>query len=205
VENKLIHSIAQRLTDWVSQYQLQDELRRKKILLAIEIFIINMSKLILIYGLAMLLRVVPLTLSTHGAYALLRRYSFGLHALNSTVCTVTSVCLFVLVPWSVYGIMISNSSVILFFAIIVLCLYLYSPADTKARPLIGKKVRQLLKKKAILSGIVLMLITLFISNESIKFLITMGASYQVISILPITYKILKRSEKNYEYYEKQRA
>ncbi|MCL1877862.1 MAG: accessory gene regulator B family protein, partial [Defluviitaleaceae bacterium] len=82
-----------------------------------------------------------------------------------------------------------------------LCLVLYAPADTKARPLIGKQLRDSFKRKAVFCGFLLMGVALLIPNGNVKFLLSVGAAYQTICILPLTYKILKRSVKNYEAYE----
>jgi accessory gene regulator B len=59
----------------------------------------------------------------------------------------------------------------------------------------------MLRKKAVICGVALMAVTLLIPDNSIKTLLTLGAVFQTVMILPITYKILKRSERNYEEYE----
>jgi accessory gene regulator B len=97
---------------------------------------------------------------------------------------------------------ISNVVVLAVFLPIIICLCLYAPADTKAWPLIGNKLRMRMKKKAVICGLSLMVVTLMIPGEATKLLLTIGAGYQSIAILPLAYKILKRSEKNYEKYEK---
>jgi len=109
--------------------------------------------------------------------------------------------LFVAVPWALQGVGISNSAVFVSFIAVILCLYRYAPADTKARPLVGKVMRARLRKKAVICGVILLAIALLTPYREIKLLITLGAAFQCISILPITYKTLKRSERNYEFYE----
>lgn len=132
---------------------------------------------------------------------IIKRYSFGLHALNSTVCTIVSCILFVVLPWLLQGFFINNAIVVAAFTPIVVCLRLYAPADTKARPLIGQKLRARLKRNAVVCGVVLMVLTLLVPSETVKFLLTLGAVYQTVSVLPVTYKILKRGWNNYEKYE----
>ena len=202
MEAKAIYTLSQNLAHWLNRYTNKEGLEFTKMAIGIEVILINISKLVIMYLIAIILGVVVQTLFIHGAYIMIKRYSFGLHALNSTVCTIVSCLLFVAVPWFVFGIMINNVMVLTVFPFIILSMYLYAPADTKARPIIGSKRRSRLKWKAVVSALLLMVITIAIPNESVKLLLTLGAVYQVISILPLTYKILKRSEKNHEQFEK---
>ena len=87
------------------------------------------------------------------------------------------------------------------FGGIIVALYLYAPADTKAKPLVGINLRKKLKKKAVICGVTLMIIALIVPDNSLKLLLALGSMSQCVAILPITYKILKRSERNYEKYE----
>jgi len=201
MENKLIHLCALNLANRLNQYMGKSGPEFTKLVLGMEVIIINVSKLIIIYLLAAALGVVVQTAIIQAGYVLIKRHSFGLHALNSTVCTVVSCLMFVITPLILSGFGINNLTVLVVFIFIVMCLYLYAPADTKARPLVGVKLRAHLKKKAVFCGLVLMLITLLIPSYELKFLLTLGAVYQCLGILPITYKILKRSEKNYEKFE----
>lgn len=205
MENKLINKTTYYLAYKLNTYTNKDGLELQKMKLGIEIFLINVSKLIIIYLLSALLDIVQSTLFVHSAFILVKRYSFGLHALNSTVCTLVSVCMFVFIPFILSGVGIGNHIVLPIHFAILFFLYLYAPADTKARPIVGLKNRRLLKKKAFGCGVAVMLATLLIPSEPIKLLLTLGAIYQCMSILPITYKILKRSEKNYEHYEQTKA
>ena len=201
MENKLIHFSAFLLAERLNRYLRKDGLALKKLELGMEILLINVSKIIIVYILAALLGTVVQTFILHTAYVLVRRYSYGLHALNTTVCTLMSCCLFVLAPRILYGVEISNPAAAAGFILIIYCLYRYAPADTKSRPLVGAKMRARLKRNAVISGFILMIAALVIPNESVKFLLVLGAAYQCISIMPFTYKLLKRSAKNYENYE----
>lgn len=201
MKNNSTQLAAKALALKLNNYTHKEGVEYEKMTMGVELILINVSKLFIIYLLAMFLGVVPLTLVVQGAYVAIKRYSFGLHALNSTVCTLVSCFIFVIVPWFLGHVSFNNLTVISIFVPIVICLYLYSPADTKARPLIGEMIRRKLKTKAVACGIMLMVIALLVPNETVKFLLTLGAVYQTVSILPFTYKILKRSEKNYEKFE----
>ena len=201
MENRLIHLTAQRLAARLNYYVGMEGLELQKLVLGMEMVVINVSKLVVLYLLSAILGILLQTVVLHGAYMLIKRYSFGLHALNSTVCTLVTCILFGFVPWLLQGMSIDNMAVVAIFMPVIVCLYLYAPADTKARPLIGVKTRAQLKKRAVGAAIVLMVTALLIPSQEVKFLLCLGAIYQCTFILPITYKLLKRSEKNYEIYE----
>jgi len=201
MENELIRKSALGFAIRLNRYAGKDGLGFKKMVLGMEVLIINVTKLIIIYLLAAILGLILHTAIIHLAYVAIKRFSFGLHALNSTVCTIVSCTLFVAVPWGLQGVGISNTIALAIFTVIISCLYKYAPADTKARPLVGKTLRAKLRTKAVTCSIILLIITLMIPSNEIKLLITLGAVFQCVSILPITYKILKRSERNYETYE----
>ena len=202
MEINIINSAAQNIAYRLNQYANKEGIEFTKMVIGIEIFLINISKLAIVYLIAIILGSLVQTIIVHGAYVLIKRHSFGLHALNSTVCTVVSYILFAIVPWLLSGVTVGNGVIFVVFPLIILSLYLFAPADTKARPIIGSKIRTRLKWKSIFCGMLLMIATLLVPSEAAKFLMTLGAAYQIVSILPLTYKILKRSEKNYEQYEK---
>jgi len=201
MENGLVHKCALGLASKLNLYIGKEGLNYKKMVLGTEIVLINISKLVVVYLLATMFGVIFYTAIMHFAYVAIKRFSFGLHALNSTVCTIVSCTLFVAVPWILQGAGIGNIVVFVIFVAVILCLTKYAPSDTKARPLVGKALRARLRKKAVICGVVLLMVALAVPNGEIKLLLTLGAVFQCASILPITYQILKRSERNYESYE----
>ena len=201
MENDIIRKSALRLSCMLNSHIGKEGLEFKKMILGMEVLIINVSKIIIIYLLAALLGVTLYTLVIHVAYIVTKRFSFGLHALNSTVCTIVSCTLFVAVPWGLQGVGVGNEVVFIIFAVVILCLYKYAPADTKARPLVGKLLRARLRKNAVICSVVLLVVALLVPSGELKLLLALGSVFQCVSILPITYKILKRSTKNYEIYE----
>ena len=204
IENIIINKAAcwgaERLIniDTQRQYSVID---KKKMVFNLEIFIINITKTLIIYGCSLIFGNILHTLMMHLSFIATKRFSYGLHAKNSTVCTLYSIGVFVFLPF-VAGNITINSYLAYFVFIIIIALHaLYAPADTQAMPLLGAKKRALLKKRSVIAVIVLMALTSIISDPVIKTLILMGSVCQTLNILPITYKILGRSVKNYEKYE----
>ncbi|MCL1845358.1 MAG: accessory gene regulator B family protein [Defluviitaleaceae bacterium] len=201
MSKNVTHVMAQGLARKINRYARKDDLGLKKMAYSLEIIFLTVSKLVVIYLLAAIFGVVVQTMIIHFAFGLLKHFSFGLHARKSTVCTLVSCVMLVLVPWGLSGVGLGNDIVAVIFFAVIFVLYMYAPADTESRPLIGRNYRKKLKIKAVCAGAVLMLIALFVPNESAKLLLTLGAVFQGVCVLPITYKILRRSERNYEPYE----
>ena len=82
MENELIRKTAVNLAANMNRYICKEGIELRKMELGLEIFLVNVSKLIIIYALAIFLGVVWQTLVVQGAFAILKRYSFGLHALR---------------------------------------------------------------------------------------------------------------------------
>ena len=208
MENKsrLQISLTERLADILTlrlNLKLHKEgLELQKMKLGIEIILINLSKFIVIFSVATYFHLFKETALMLLVFASIKRNAFGLHAKNSMVCTLTSLLLFVAVPYLSYNLRFNNYIVLASFSIIILLLYKYAPGDTESHPLLGEKLRKRLKRESMITGTVLMLIALIIPSEVVKTMITVAVSCEIISILPITYKILNRGYKNYEKYER---
>lgn len=178
-----------------------DEEGYLKVKYGLEIILINTMKFIAVYGVALLLGIVWQTITVHLAYLMIRRYSFGLHATKSWICTVVSVSMFDLIPYFAKELLLNNWIVLGVFIFVLLNVFFFAPADTESLPLIGKDNRKKLKRKAMVCTLLLMGIALLVPIAEMKVLIMLGALYQVVSINPLVYKILNRRYHNYESYE----
>jgi accessory gene regulator B len=207
MENKLKikTSITERLSESIA-LKLNKRLKKEglelmKMKLGFQIIFINLTKFTLIFITAAQLNLLKETMFMSVVFGSLRRSAFGLHAKNSIICTVTSSMIFIFGAHISYYIKLSNSSILIVALIINLAVYKYAPADTENHPLIGKMLRKRLRKRCVITGIILMLMALVVPSQPVKTMIIIAVSSEVVSILPITYKILNRGYKNYEKYE----
>lgn len=201
-KKSLAEKIAFNLATKIYNQAQTDNLHFIKIKYGLEILVINLSKMIFILIIAEILGILKGTLIIMLNFAFMRRYAFGVHAKSSINCTIiTSICFFI-GGYMPKLLNITNEKVLLIFVITTLLLYLYAPADTEARPLVGRNLRKKLKIKALLSAIILMILSLFINNSDLKFWISYGALCESITITPIIYKLFGRGYKNYERYKK---
>lgn len=173
----------------------------QKMVLGLEILLHNLPKMILLIGVALMLNMLPLAIVTWLPFAVMRTFAAGLHAKNSINCTVSTLFMFIVAPYFAYGFYLNIFSLLLVFAVVMLVLYKYAPADTAARPILGKIKRARLKKKSLISCALILAFALIFLNETFYVLIALGAIYTAVVVSPITYKILKRRMNNYEQYE----
>ena len=170
--------------------------------LGLEIVLLNVSKFFVVFTIAAYLNLFKEALLMIIAFGCIRKSAFGLHAKSSIVCTINTVGMFVGGAYISQYIKINNYVVLSVFLILNLLIYKYAPADTENHPLIGKKLRERLRKQTVVTGIFLMFIALIVPGPSTKMLVTLSVSFAVIKILPITYKILNRGYNNYEKFER---
>lgn len=199
-------SFTERLSDIIAM-RLNRQLHKEgvelmKMKLGLEILLINITKFAIVFIVAAQFKLLKETAFMSLIFACVRKSAFGLHAKNSIVCTITTLIMFVAGSYAGHYIKLNNYVVFYIFLTINLLLFKYAPSDTENHPLLSEKLRKKLRKKTVSTGMLLMLIALISTSYLIKALITLAVSYEVISILPITYKILNRGYKNYEKYER---
>ncbi|WP_310829842.1 accessory gene regulator B family protein [Paenibacillus pedocola] len=195
-------SLACRMAQRLNKEREGEYIDYLKMKLGFEMLLINLSKLVLVYGAAILFHLLWQTLIMHGAYFAIRKTAFGLHASSSMICSISSTAMFIGIPYLCEQyIRFNNIQVGIIGLLATLLLYRYAPADTDKFPLLGKERREKLRKTTTKSSLLIVLTALLIPSPTIKALLLMGILLQVLMILPITYKLLKRSYKNYENYD----
>jgi len=197
----MLHSIAIKCVSSLNRHVKKEGADVQKMVLGVEIFLHNIPKLVLTVLISALLGILPLTLLTWLPFACIRRYASGLHASNNIACTLTTLLMFVAMPYLMQGTHTNIGVLFLVFGLVGIGLYKYAPADTKARPILGKAKRARLKKKSVIASVCMLAFALVLRNGAFYVLISTGAVYALITVLPATYTILGRSKNNYEQYE----
>lgn len=200
--SELTHVLAYKFSEKLNVHLKNQGIEKIKLQYGMEILFRNMSKLILVMSLSVVLGIFWKTLIVLISYNVLRSQAYGIHARTSTGCLTSSIIAFVLSVFITKNIEISNIVVIGCFILFTCLLSIYAPADTEKRPLVGKSIRKELKRKSIIASLFLMGVALLTSINHIKTLIVLGAMIEVITVLPITYYILKRRRNNHENYER---
>lgn len=195
-----IERFIEKLVRYINRYLKLEGIEFQKLQLGISILVINISKTIIILICSFYAGLLKETITLCILFYLFRRYSFGLHAKSSIVCTIISII--ILVGGAYLGKNIAFNSILttILYLFLAGVLIKYSPADTENNPLIGEAKRKKLKLKVIITVIILLIAKLIINNSIFSNLIVIAISSQILSIIPITYKLLGRGYNNYEKY-----
>lgn len=169
----------------------------------LEGFYLSVSKMIIIVTLSLILGIFKEMLIMLLIFNILRTTGFGLHATKSWICLLSSSTVFLIFPMIAKIVEIPQNIRIILAIISIICVFLYAPADTKKRPLIKKRKREIYKFITTISCIVLNIVALFIKNPTLSNLVIFGIYTEVIMILPITYRIFHLSYDNYKNYRLQ--
>lgn len=132
-------------------------------------------------------------------YTPLRSVSFGWHANTTKECWVVSILAFILIPYIFSIITINEITKIILLTFSILVFALYSPADTKKRPIVNKKRRLLFKVVSLIITLVYCCYS-FKHSNLIGNLMIASLLYQSLLINPLIYKITHQEFNNYKAY-----
>lgn len=195
--------IINNLMNYIEKNTDYDEVRLKEIKYGLEGIYLTFTKLIVIFSLSIILGIFKEMLMYMIIYNFLRMPSFGLHATKSWICLVSSTILFIGIP---YLCIILNIPLIIKIVIGIFGIYFMfknSPADTKKRPIIDKKRREIYKTISTILVIVYSFIAITIDNSFISNCFIFSIIMQNCMISPTVYKIFKLPYNNYITYLKE--
>lgn len=135
-------------------------------------------------------------------YALLRTYSFGIHADSSLGCWISTLTVYVLGSIIVKEMIIVKEIALIVWTFAFISFLLWAPADTPKRPLIREKQRKKLKVKVCIITVIYLLLILIINSNTLINAISFSLLVQMICVNPITYKLTNTQFNNYKYYKK---
>ena len=132
-------------------------------------------------------------------YIPIRSVSFGWHANTTKQCWVVSILAFILIPYTFSVITINMITKIILLTFSILIFALYSPADTKKRPIVNKKRRLMFKVASLIITLVYSYYALNNSNL-ISNLMIASLLYQSMLINPLIYKVSHQEFNNFKAY-----
>lgn len=201
-ERNIIETLSEIIIIKLNSKLNKEGLALTKMKFGMEVLLINLSKALVLFLVGAQLNLLKETIFMTLIFGSVRKSAFGLHAKSSIVCTIVTLLMFVGGSYIGHYLNLNNYEIALIFTLFNILLYKYAPADTEKHPLISEKLRKKLRKETVSTGILLMIITVIIPSQLIKSLIVLSVGFEVINILPITYKIFNRRYRNYEQYEK---
>lgn len=194
MKNKIITSFM----NFICKYNNVDDYKYDLIKYGFEGLYLTLTKLVLIIFVNIILGQIKEFFLLSLFFNIIRFFAFGVHAKRSRDCLISSLILFVLFPYLIKVLSISNIILIPIFLVLSLIIIIYSPSDTVKRP-ITKKDKRITYK--ILTTLVLITYLVFLSrfnNNSICNSIFFAGVIQSFIVLPITYKLFGVPYKNKE-------
>ena len=167
----------------------------------LEVIYLLITKTIVIVGLSFLFGIAIEMLMMLFFYNLLRMYGFGLHASKSWMCWVSSIIIFLLLPYLTKIIIIGYIYKIIILGLCVINLFLFAPADTHKRPLIKKRRRVKFKYTTFILSLIFSYICLLSKNEMLSNCIIFALIVEGVMVNPLVYKIFKLPYNNYKTYK----
>lgn len=164
----------------------------------------ELPKILILFLVGFLLKLGWYTILLFFLLAPYRSFTGGFHLKTHIGCMISTIFLYILPIVLAKYIPISQNYIIYIIVAIVGLLSVifitkYAPADTENIPILSNKERKSKRIKAYISLIVLLIISIFIQNRIISYMLIYGIILQNLTITPIAYKITNNKH-GYEVY-----
>ena len=161
---------------------------------------ITITKILFIILISLLLNIFKEVIIFLLIFNVIRTFAFGLHATKSSICLVSSTLIFIGLSFILQYINLNSISKLLIGIILVIYIFIYSPADTYKRPIINKKRRQIFKYLSTFISIIYIVVSILTKNY-ISNCFLFSILLECIFISPITYRIFNLPYNNYLNYK----
>lgn len=179
-----------------SKTELSDE-EIEKIRYGIEGIYLSITKLLIVFALALCLGILKEVIILLCFYNLLRFFGFGYHAETSKQCLIISIILFCLVPYLVMKNIIIMKYKLLIFIPCIINFLIFAPADTIKRPLTNRKKRIIRKIILTILTTLMFIISNYVS-DNISALLMLSIIIESIMVNPIIYILTGQPFNNYK-------
>ncbi len=184
----------------IKKYNNFDDDKLAVIKYGLESIYILITKTIIILLVSYLLGLLKQTVIFLVCYNFIRIPSFGLHATKSWICLVSSLLIFIILPFICTVITIPMYLKIIIGLIGLAFIIKNAPADTYKRPIISKKRRMFFKICSSIVTITMILFSLFIEDQFLANSLLFSIILQCFMISPTVYKFFKLPYNNYKRY-----
>lgn len=172
----------------------------EKIRYGLEIIYILVTKSITIFTVAYLLGLFKEVFIFTLIYNVIRMPSFGLHATKSWICFVSSLLIFIGLPYLCNNIYIPFVIKIIVGVSSTLFMWKYAPADTYKRPIINPIKRRKYKIASTIISILMVILSVILRERFISNAILFSLVLQCFIISPYTYQLFHLPYNNYKKY-----
>lgn len=187
---------------FITKYKKYSDDEIENMRYSLEGLYLTFTKLVVIFLLSIILGIFKEVLILLILFNIIRFTGFGFHAKTSMQCLVTSTTLFVGLPYLILYLKPSKNILLVLGIISLIILGIYAPADTVKRPLPNKKKRLIRKTSTLIIALSFIVISYFIKNSAISYLLIIAIIIESIMVSPLTYKIFNQPYRNYLNYKK---
>ena len=183
--------------NFIQKYNNFDKDKIEIIKYGLESIYILITKTVIVLTVSYFLGLLKETLIFLLFYNCIRTTAYGLHATKSWICLISSLTIFIVVPYYC-KIMIMPVYLILLGIIGIIFILKNAPADTYKRPIVSAKRRKIFKIISTFIAITMISVSLIISNEFISNSLIFALLVECCLISPTVYKIFKLPYDNYK-------
>lgn len=158
---------------------------------------LTISKMIIIFILAYFIGIFKEMIIYMILFNIIRTTAFGLHATKSWICLISSTIIFIGIPLLCKNIELNLYIKLIVGIISIILMYKNAPADTKKRPIVNKKRRQILKLLSTFISILFVISSIIINNSFISNCLLCAIIVEDCLISPLVYKIFNLPYNNY--------
>jgi len=195
--------IMNKCMNYIEKNTNYDQTKLKEVEYGLVGIYLTFEKLIIISIIAALLGIFKEMAIYILLYNVLRIPSFGLHATKSWICLVTSTILFIGIPYLCLFLSIPINLKVIIGILGIGFMFKNAPADTKKRPIVNKKRREIYKFISTILTIIFSLLAILVKDNFISNCLIFAVIMQNCMISPTVYKIFKLPYNNYITFLKQ--
>lgn len=152
--------------------------------------------------LSVFLKTFSITFVTILLYSVLRGFAFGMHASKNIYCWIITLSVYIIGPLLIKNFTLPMEFVYICYAIGIVSILLWAPADTPSRPLLNKNKRLANKIIALSLCSIYILSSFYFHNSNFYEIVSFLLLTETICICPLTYKLFKVPYRNYRNYKK---
>jgi len=157
--------IEKRMSSWLVEklpiHKEHDQNLYIKVTFGADVFMNNLLKTLIIYGMALYFELFMLTMIFHASFLLIRRHAYGRHAKNTFHCVCISMLLFLCIPYLIRQWVLPFPILMIQNILSLTILTIFAPGVT-AKNKIRDERKQELRIKAVTNSLVLSMIQLLV-------------------------------------------
>lgn len=187
--------------NYILKYNHYNNIKQEELKYGLVAIYLLVTKLIIVLIIASLFGILREVILFTIIYIPIRAVSFGLHATKSWICLISSITIFIGLPFIAKYLVMPTYIKLIIGIISILLMFKNSPADTYKRPIVNKKRRLFFKYSSVLISIIYTILSIFINNNFIANCLLFTLLIQCFLTNPLIYKLFKLPYNNYKNFK----